>query len=106
MSSTDRQYEADSAIERALLRDKPDLTDSALGYLRDEARKTVGYRDYQTGMALDVSAVVRSIKLTDVGTLIYAGGQEADPAPVDHAKAIEGMNSQQRLNYARKHGLQ
>jgi hypothetical protein len=106
MSTTDRQLEADSAIERALLRDKPDLTDSALGYLRDEARKTIEYRDYQTGMALDVSAVVRSIKLTDVGTLIYADGQEADAAPVDHAQAIEGMNSQQRMNYARAHSLQ
>lgn len=106
MSSTERQYEADSAIERALLRDKPDLTDSALGYLLDEARKTVEYRDYQTGMALDVTAVVRSIKHSDVGQLIYCDEQKADSAPVDHAKAIEGMNSQQRINYARAHGLQ
>lgn len=105
MSSTDRQFEADTAIERALLRDKPDLTDSALDYLRDEARKTVEYRDYQTGMALDVTAVVRSIRHSDVGQLIYAKGDATDAAPVDHAKAIEGMNAQQRMNYARKHGL-
>lgn len=105
MNCQDRQFEADSAIERALLRDKPDLTDSALGYLRDEARKTVEYRDYQTGMALDVTAVVRSIRRSDVGQLIYADEQKTDTAPIDHAKSIEGMNSQQRMNYARKHGL-
>jgi hypothetical protein len=101
----DRKFQADREIERALLRDKSDLTDAALIFLRDEARKTLQYQDYLNGMSLDVREVVASVKHSDVGQMIYAPRDDTGSVVVDHQKAIAALDASEKMNYARKYGL-
>lgn len=94
------------AVEHALLRAHPGLTDSALEYLVAEAVKSAHFEGHVvTGESLDLREITDTARRSEIGQLIFADEEDGETGPVDHAKATEGMTPQQRLSYARENGL-
>ena len=104
--SADRKKTALTAISRALMRDRPDLSDSALDFLLAEAENLLDVRAYVVaGVALDVTSAVAALKRSEIGQLVYADRQ-AETDPKDAARAaLAQLSGAERLAYARKHGL-
>lgn len=93
-------------IRLALVRAHPELTDSALDFLADAASKTAQFEHHlRYGDPLELAEVLGAAERSDAGQLIFADRAEEGSGPVDHVAATREMSPQDRINYARAHGL-
>lgn len=100
-----REHAARRALEVALVRKHPHLSDGAIEYLVAAAQKTVEWAEaVQTGADFDVNECVHACEASDVGQLIFLS-DESEGGPTDHVAATKNMTPAQQINYARKHGL-
>jgi len=104
--SADRKTQALSAIERALVRDRPDLGDGALDYLLAEAANLLEVKSYVlAGDGLDVGGAVAALKRSEIGKLVYAEQHDASDPKTAQREALTRLSGAERIAYARKHGL-
>ena len=102
----DRERAALIAIISTLKDDAPSLSLSGLNHLVAEAVKSTDWVSHvRGGQSLDVRSTVDWAWASDVGGLIRDRLAEPADDALDHASALEGMTPQQRISYARKHGL-
>lgn len=100
-----RETAAERALEFAIVRAHPELTDGALQYLVAAGRETIEWAEaIQTGADFDVQGCVRSCRESDVGQLIFATPGRDDVA-TDPVAATADMTPAQRINWARANGL-
>lgn len=100
-----RALAARRAVEVALVRAHPDLTDGALEYLVAAAQKTIEWEDaVASGTTFDVHSCVAACVASDVGQMIFGNSDDTDTI-VDHVAATADMTPRDALAYAHKHGL-
>jgi len=106
MTPTDiRALAARRALEVALVRAHPTLTDGALEYLAAAGEKTIEWREaVDAGTDFDVQGCVAAACSSEVGQLIFSHIHD-DSGSINHAVATANMGPQEKLNYARAHGL-
>lgn len=92
-----------------LARAFPKLTPETLPMALKEARKSAAYTqanqgaDKLTSSALD--EIEDAVRYSQLGALMEQHQHSPAVAAVDHEKAMEGMSSTERMNYAREHKL-
>ena len=104
---SDRARTAERALERQLLRQFPDFSDNALGFLLAEARKTPEWIDHVgAGMSLDITGLVESLVRSDLGEMIFRGeGTEEGGSLDDDLADLADMPRHARMTWARAKGL-
>lgn len=105
MSTAERKNAGEAALQRALLRLDNTLPDRAIEFLVDAGHDTIEFQSYVAGEALDIRSLVEAVQRSDAGQLVFAAKQEDTSATQDHVQNTAMMTPQQRINYARKHGL-
>lgn len=100
-----RSHAAKRALEIALIRKHPDLSDGALEFLVAAGEKTIEWAEaVTTGEDFDVHACVFACETSPVGQLIF-GEDDHSGGDVDHADKTKDMKPADQINYAREHGL-
>jgi len=101
-----RAVVADRMVLMALMRDNPATTEKAMEYLLAEARRSTAYVVHVEGgeAVLDVRETVESVKLSEIGQMVYNSSADDDHKGEDLAR-INALPRHTRINEARRLGL-